>query len=305
MAKIYDGFIFFNELDLLDIRLNTLNDVVDYFILVEASVTHQGASKPFIFDENKSRFSQYLDKIIHIKIDNIPEKFNSLSLVDASTYKDKCYNSIIKSIKSTSLFDVEDVKHNGFGRDFFQKECVKLGMEFADDNDILIFSDVDEIPNPEILKRLDEFYNEDDLYTFEQLHYCYFLNGLYTTHINNSKNNFKLTNTWHGSCMGCWKNLQSLSLNELRAQDNNLIIDGGWHFSWMGGLDRVLLKIKSYSHLENNNVYNIKSMETLYNQNTSFKDFRGGVTNIVKIDYETHPGYLVENQEKFKNLIKD
>ena len=54
-CKIYDGFLFFNELDLLDLRLNTLNDVVDYFVLVESSITHQGESKPFIFEENKQK----------------------------------------------------------------------------------------------------------------------------------------------------------------------------------------------------------------------------------------------------------
>ena len=62
MKKIYDGFLFFNELDLLEIRLNTLNDVVDYFILVESSVTHAGKSKSFIFEENKDKFTKFLPK---------------------------------------------------------------------------------------------------------------------------------------------------------------------------------------------------------------------------------------------------
>ena len=57
--KIYDSFLFYNELDILEIRLNELNNVVDYFILVESSVTHQGQSKPFIFDENKERFAKF------------------------------------------------------------------------------------------------------------------------------------------------------------------------------------------------------------------------------------------------------
>jgi beta-1,4-mannosyl-glycoprotein beta-1,4-N-acetylglucosaminyltransferase len=62
--KIYDGFLFFNELDLLEIRLNILNDVVDYFILVESSKTHSGLLKSYIFEENKERFSKFLNKII-------------------------------------------------------------------------------------------------------------------------------------------------------------------------------------------------------------------------------------------------
>ena len=98
--KIYDGFIFFNELDLLDIRLNTMYDVVDYFILVESSVTHQGTPKPYIFEENKERFSKYLDKIIHIKIDNTPDDFSNLMEIKATTFKDKIYNSIISKFFS-------------------------------------------------------------------------------------------------------------------------------------------------------------------------------------------------------------
>jgi beta-1,4-mannosyl-glycoprotein beta-1,4-N-acetylglucosaminyltransferase len=85
--KIYDGFLFFNELDLLEIRLNVLNDVVDYFILVEASVTHQGTPKSFIFEENKNRFSKFLDKIIHIKIDNIPNNFINLPQISSTNFK--------------------------------------------------------------------------------------------------------------------------------------------------------------------------------------------------------------------------
>lgn len=71
--KIYDSFLFYNELDILEIRLNELKNVVDYFILIESSVTHQGQSKPFIFDENKERFGEFLDRIIHIKVTDTPD----------------------------------------------------------------------------------------------------------------------------------------------------------------------------------------------------------------------------------------
>ena len=65
--KIYDCFTFFNELDLLDIRLHMLNDVVDYFVIVEIKKTHTGADKGLFFEEpNKDKYSQYKNKIIHI-----------------------------------------------------------------------------------------------------------------------------------------------------------------------------------------------------------------------------------------------
>ena len=56
MRKIYDCFNFFNELDLLEIRLNTLYDIVDYFVIIESNLTHSGEVKPFYYEDNKSRF---------------------------------------------------------------------------------------------------------------------------------------------------------------------------------------------------------------------------------------------------------
>lgn len=72
MNKIYDCFTFYNELDLLEIRLEELYTTVDHFVLVEAAQTFTNRSKPFLFEENKSRYSKWLDKIIHIKVDDMP-----------------------------------------------------------------------------------------------------------------------------------------------------------------------------------------------------------------------------------------
>jgi beta-1,4-mannosyl-glycoprotein beta-1,4-N-acetylglucosaminyltransferase len=301
--KIYDGFLFFNELDLLEIRLNVLDKVVDKFILVEASVTHQGKNKPFIFEENKERFSSFLDKIIYIKVDNIPPTFSTIPNIDPITFKEQCFYSIYKDITQTRLFNRFDPNEMGFGRDFFQKECVKLGMEEANDEDILISSDLDEIPNPEIIARLGEFFEEDDLYTFNQIHYCYYLNMLHYSHIDNTRHNREINTNWKGSRMGQWKTLKNYSLNELRAQDNNDILDGGWHFSWMGGIDRVKTKLQSYSHQENNKSNIIESVDNMLNVEDVIYDFRGDKSVKVEMGYD-HPEYLIENQDKFSYLIK-
>ena len=69
---VYDCFIFFNEIDLLEIRLNELNNVVDKFVIIEANKTFQNHHKPYYFEENKERFSQFSSKIIHIKLDKYP-----------------------------------------------------------------------------------------------------------------------------------------------------------------------------------------------------------------------------------------
>lgn len=69
---VIDGFTFFNELDLLEIRLNELDSVVDSFVLVEATKTHSNQPKPLYFEENKSRFEKFLPKIKHVVVD-LPE----------------------------------------------------------------------------------------------------------------------------------------------------------------------------------------------------------------------------------------
>jgi beta-1,4-mannosyl-glycoprotein beta-1,4-N-acetylglucosaminyltransferase len=301
--KIYDGFLFFNELDLLEIRLNVLNDVVDYFILVEASVTHQGTPKSFIFEENKNRFSKFLDKIIHIKIDNIPNNFINLPQISSTNFKEQIIKDIYNDISKTKLFNRFNPNEMGFGRDFFQKECVKLGMENAQEKDILISSDLDEIPNPEYISRLNEFFESDQLYTFNQTHYCYYLNMIHYSHIDNTRYNREINTNWKGSRMGTWSILKNYSLNELRAQDNNDVINGGWHFSWMGGIDRVKNKLKSYSHQENNQTHIIEGIDQMLSVENTIYDFRGDRSVKIEIG-ENHPQYIIDNQDKFKHLIK-
>src|SRR5258707_12585633 len=72
MPKIFDCFLFSNELDLLELRLNELNAVVDFFVLVEATVSFRGIQKPLVFERNKDRFSNFLHKIIHVVVNDMP-----------------------------------------------------------------------------------------------------------------------------------------------------------------------------------------------------------------------------------------
>ena len=108
---IYDCFPFFNELDMLELRLNTLNDYVDRFVLVESDVTFTGEPKPLYFEENKDRFSDFVHKIEHVVVRNMP--------------------------KTNEAWD----------RDIFQRNCSLRGLSKARPNDIITFCDADEIPN--------------------------------------------------------------------------------------------------------------------------------------------------------------
>ena len=114
---IYDCFQFFNELDMLKIRLNVMSPIVDKFVISEATETFSGLKKPLYYEENKEMFAEFADKIIHVVVDDTPEGYT----------------------------------HD---RDTFQKNAVTRGLKDCTDEDIIIFSDLDEIPNPEKIKEI-------------------------------------------------------------------------------------------------------------------------------------------------------
>lgn len=294
--KIYDCFLFFNELDLLEIRLNTLDKVVDYFVLVESSVTHSGIPKPFYFEENKNKFSQFLPKIIHIKITDTPDDFS----VIPSNLSDQWFHDTWQYISQTSAFN--RFNQPQYGRDFYQKECIKRGIFNCNDDDIILLSDLDEIPNPEIISRLNEFYSPDEFYTFNQTMYCYYFNLLRKSHIDNTSYNREITSNWKGSRMGSYKKIKTYSINKLREQDNNDIMNGGWHFSYMGGLERIKQKIEASSAQEWNNNIVINNLEKNLNEE---KDviYRGDYLYKVEFD-DSFPKYFLDNLQKFSYLIK-
>lgn len=281
MGKIYDCFNFFNELDILEIRLNTLYDYVDYFVIVESSVTHSGVEKPFYFEENKERFSKFLDKIISYKVYDTPSDF--INLVDSD---DKALMEINQFIqKQTNRFNRST--QPDYGRDFFQKECVRRPLINCSDDDIIIISDADEIPNPEILKNLEI---NDKIYSLNQTTYYYYINVL-------------KQRDWYGSKISYYKNIKHLSFNEVRGDESLLtrIENGGWHFSFQGGKEMVKTKILSYSARDMVNSHILSHLDSNIDNNID-PFFRSNLT-IVEID-DTYPKYILNNLEKYKHLIK-
>lgn len=136
--KIYDVFPFFNELDLLEIRLNILDPYVDYFVISEATKTFSGYPKPLYYEENKERFKKWHEKIIHYVISDAPS---------------------------------DGVSH--WDREFYIKESVKKALANLNDNDICYVSDLDEFWNPELL--ID--YTKDNVFKLIQKPYMYYLNN--------------------------------------------------------------------------------------------------------------------------------
>jgi beta-1,4-mannosyl-glycoprotein beta-1,4-N-acetylglucosaminyltransferase len=286
MKKIYDTFLFFNELELLELRLNILNDVVDKFVIVESTKTFSSKDKPLFFDENKEMFNKFKDKIIHIIIDDTPDNFMTINYInEPKTDIDVLNNKILKHVDESPGWPRHETQ---WGVETFQRESIIKGLINCDEDDIIIISDVDEIPNPIEIEKIKN--TSDEVFNFNQNMYYYYVNML-------------KENNWSGSKACTWGKLKTISLNSLRQNKHTTktISDGGWHFSFMGGEAKVIEKIEAYAHQEYNKPYYKDNVKNNIMTNID-PFFRGGLTH-VEID-DSYPKYLLENITKYKHMIK-
>jgi beta-1,4-mannosyl-glycoprotein beta-1,4-N-acetylglucosaminyltransferase len=279
LSKKYDTFIFFNELDLLEIRLNILNEFVDYFVLVEATHTFTGNKKPLYYNENKNKFKDFNDKIIHIIVDDLPNSFEELS----NRSGDELDKSIWYDCLTTPNVPKGEVH---WLREFYQKEQIKKALINLKENDFVFISDLDEIWDPNISINLDS----NDIFRLNQKVYTYYLN-------NRSSEN------WYGTIGTKYKNIKNYSINHIRTPNRNnysIVNNAGWHFTFQGGSENIKNKIESYGHQELN-TESIKSLiNTRINQNT---DVFGRPHNLW-VEYEFLPKYILNNKEKFNHMLK-
>ena len=289
---IIDCFPFFNELDLLDIRLKLLDDIVDKVILIESTRTFTLTKKRLFYNENKNRYSKYKNKITHIIVDDSPALLNKFFV-----HKPKSIFWLLKNKKSIFL--------NAHDIDFYQKNQVSKGLENCDENDILILSDLDEIPNPSIFKDLENLKKGRNALELDL--YCYFLNG--KVFDKESKTNIK----WTGPSITKFKYFRSFHDERHGARNsfkNNKklqfkkIQDAGWHFTYLGGLKSLNLKIKSTAHTE----LNTRSINTQSNLKNLIDSgvFVGNKKwkAIYKPLESLFPDYLCSIFHEYPNLIK-
>lgn len=270
---IYDCFIFFNELDLLEIRLNELNDVVDKFVIVESTETFSKNSKPLYYHENKDRYSKFHDKIIHVIVDDAPEKL---------------------STKTES--------ENRWAVEHFQRNCIERGLTGCSPNDIILVSDADEIPRKESIIQAAEILAKDNnaIVSFKQRFFYYFLNGLCVQGQHNH-----LT-PWLGTTACRYEGfIGAEKMRMTKGRNKDVVYDAGWHFSYLGGADLIAYKIESFSHSEfdNKTIKDRDRIRDRVNRGIDLFDRPGRSRQVyVKID-ESFPSYLRNNVEKFNHLI--
>ena len=266
--RIFDCFQYFNEDHIADLRFNILNEFVNNFVIVESTVNHQGKPKKLNFDINK--YTKFKNKINYIVVDDTPENLKKPHEGGESLVEQHQRNSILK------------------------------GLNKCHDNDLVILSDVDEIPD---LKKLNLF-DKNKYAVFSQKMFMYKLNLL-----NIDENN------WHGSKICLKKNMKSPQwLRNLKfkkypfwridKQKNLQIIkDGGWHFAYLQSPENISKKIKSFAHGEFNRD-NIAEEENIRFKIENNKDIFDRGYKIKKIEVnETFPKYILKNKEKLKDWI--
>ena len=245
-VPVWDCFTFFNELDILDLRLSELDGVVDKFVVAEANRTFSNEPKPLIFLENRDRFARYLHKIVHVVVDDLPNDGDA------------------------------------WDREAFQRNALVRGLEEAMPDDVIMISDVDEIPFPEHVATLTPENVAGHIWFIECDYYTY-------------KLNLAIENKWIGLCAVRALQRQHLpalqDLRGIRARQSRrlsmplsrpvnvlknvlrfgrplthrLIEHGGWHFTFVNTPEKIQYKLRSYAHQERNtpefnNLHNIQRM---------------------------------------------
>jgi len=294
--KIFDCFMYFDEDIVLDLRLNTLNENVDYFIIVESNFTHKGDERKLKF--NPEKFSKFKDKIIYLIYDNKPKGIELIKENDSEDEKSRKY-----------IF-------NAIYRENGQRNFISEGLEIADKDDFILISDVDEIPN---LKDIDFKKFKEKLIFFNQEMFYY-------------KFNLKLPNyNWIGTKSCKKKYLKSPQwlrnikdkkypfyrldtfFSETKSSNIKFINEGGWHFTNIKSADEIEYKLRSYLHHRefDENPLSIKEIENLIKNQKAIYDLNvdkriqkiGQGNKLEKYDLKKLPSYINNNLEKFKDWI--
>ena len=296
--KIFDCFMFYDEELILDIRMNILNNFVDYFVIVESKYFHNGKERELKFDINK--YPKFKEKIIYIIQNKQP---TGLKLVNQSdTEGEKSFKMIF----------------NAHLREHYQRNQIQNALKSSSDNDIILISDVDEIPNLENINIKDI---KNKIILFEQKIFYYKLNR----HLPNF--------IWFGT-KACKKkdlispqwlrNIKNKKYNFFRIDtffssskyiDKLFIKNGGWHFSNLKKSKDLELKLKSYLHHRDyeSEELGLEKIDKLMKENMTIYDMfadKGSTKyndsarkKLEKIELDELPLYIQKNINEFKDWI--
>ena len=294
--KIFDCFMYFDEEIVLDVRLNTLDQFVDYFVIVESKFTHKGDKRELRF--NIDKFKKFKNKIIYLIHDDQPEEIEVIKSADNEVEKSKKY-----------IF-------NAIYRENSQRNYIKMGLTKAREDDIILISDVDEIPN---LLNIDFNKINEKIILFKQDMFYYKFNlhlpDLIWTGTKGCKKRHLVSPQWLRNIKDrkyYFFRLDTIfSKNKYRSI--KFIDNGGWHFTNIKNAEEIEYKLKSYLHhrefdedpLSVEQIKEIiKNKRAIYNLNVDKTENKIGNGNkLIKFEFNKLPLYIQKNKDNFKEWI--
>lgn len=278
--KIFDCFTFFNELDLLEFRLKLLYDEVDKFVICESNYTHSGKPKPYFFEENKDRYKKWQDKIIYLPIEQSIEglKFDK---VDIYTPTDGAW--VLENQQRLGITYIQDL---------------------IEDDDIVLVGDLDEMPNPDAVR----FFRRENLFS-KQNNKAISLNMLFHYYYMNCQME-GFDREWNGTVACVGRFFKKEGPQYLRDNRNTFprIPNAGWHFSYLGGPNKVKNKIESFAHTEFNRpeITNIENIESALKNGKDVLGRFGISCKTVSIDKypESLKSIMIQYPQFIKNEVE-
>ncbi len=294
--KIFDCFMYFDEELVLDLRLNILYQDVDYFVIVESIYNHKGERRDLLFDIQK--FKKFRDKIIYLVYDEIPDLVESINDTDDEKEKDRKYIM------------------NALYRENTQRDFILEGLNNADNNDLILISDVDEIPK---LSSLNFNQIDDEIILFKQdmFYYKYNLalpNFKWTGTKATKKNRLK-SPQWLRNVKDKKYPFYRIDtmFSDKKYTNIKIIKDGGWHFTNIKTPKMIQHKLKSYLHhrefdqaslsiLEINEL--VEKKQALYDLGADKRNNKVGNGLILEnFEMKKLPDYIINNLEKYKSWL--
>ena len=295
--KVYDCFMYFDEDPILDLRLNYLNEFVNQFIIVESKFTHRGDRRELLF--NIDKYSKFKDKITYLIVDHEPSGLQTINSDDNESTLSEKY--ILNAAK----------------RENYQRNYILKGIEKADLNDLILVSDLDEIPN---LEKVNFNNIESKLIFFQQKMFYYKFNlhlpsVIWTGSKACKKMNF-LSPQWLRNIKHKKYPLWRLDIMFSKRKYNNIfyINNGGWHFTNIKSPDDIEKKLLNYTHhyeFEQSGLTiadlrkKILERKIIYDHSVDQREFKWDSNKTLKkIELSNLPSYLEENSEKYANWLE-
>ena len=294
--KIYDCFMYFDEEVVLDVRLNTLNEFVDYFVIVESIYTHKGDFRELKF--NHKKFEKFKDKIIYI--------------VDEETYPqtDEINTEDSEGEKSRKAIFNAAYRENG------QRNLITRGLKKANDEDIIMVSDVDEIPK---LSELNFKNINEKIILFKQDMFYYKFNlwlpNLIWTGTKACKKKNLVNPQWLRNIKDRKYSFFRIDtfFSKTKYTSIKVINDGGWHFSNIKTPKEIEFKLRSYLHHRefDLNPLSVAQIDEIIRNKQAIYDLKvdktvnkiGNGSILKNFDLNKLPEYIVTNKNKFLDWI--